>query len=81
MKNHRIIESLELEGTFKGHLVQLPGNKQEHPQLDQGLFELCLESHQEQGICNISGQPVLFLLVCSLTWYELNASVMYSQFN
>jgi len=24
-----------LEGTFKGHLVQLPCNEQEHPQLDQ----------------------------------------------
>ena len=30
-----IIESLELEGTFKGHLVQLPCNEQGHAQLDQ----------------------------------------------
>ncbi len=35
LENHRIIESFELEGTFKGHLVQLPCDEQEHPQLDQ----------------------------------------------
>jgi len=27
---HRIIESLELEGSFKGHPVQLPCNGQGH---------------------------------------------------
>jgi len=32
---YSIIESLELEGTFKCHLVQLPCNEQGHPQLDQ----------------------------------------------
>ena len=39
--NDRIIESLELEGTFKDHLVQLPCNEQGHAQLDQvaqGLY-------------------------------------------
>jgi len=30
-----IIESLELEGTFKGHLAQLPCNEEGHPMLDQ----------------------------------------------
>jgi len=35
LKNHRIIESLELEGTFEGHRVQLSCNDQGHPQLDQ----------------------------------------------
>ena len=34
-KYHRIIESLEMEGTFKHHLVQLLCNKQGHPQPDQ----------------------------------------------
>ena len=29
------MESFELEGTFKGHLVQLPCNEQGHLQLDQ----------------------------------------------
>ena len=29
-------ELFELEGTLKGHLVQLPCNEQEHLQLDQG---------------------------------------------
>ena len=28
--NHRIIESLESEGTFKGHVVQLPTNEEGH---------------------------------------------------
>jgi len=40
--HHRIIEPLELEGTFKGHLVQLPCNKQGHAQLyqvAQGLIQ------------------------------------------
>jgi len=32
---HRITESLELERTFEGYLVQLPCNDQEHPQPDQ----------------------------------------------
>jgi len=29
------MEWFELEGTFKGHLVALPCNEQEHPQLHQ----------------------------------------------
>ncbi len=44
-----IIESLELEGTFKGHLVQLPCNEKGHVQLDQvaqGLIQPHLESLQ-----------------------------------
>ena len=32
---HRFIEMFELEGTFKGHLVQLPCSDQGHLQLDQ----------------------------------------------
>jgi len=43
----RITEPLELEGTFKGHLVQLPCNEQGHAQLDQvaqGLIQPHLES-------------------------------------
>jgi len=35
MRNHRIIESLELEGTIRGHVVQLPYNEQGHGQLNQ----------------------------------------------
>jgi len=57
----RIIESLELEGTIKGHLVQLPCNEQGHPQLDQvaqGLIQPCLESLQGWGIHHISEQPI-----------------------
>ena len=34
-QNHGIIEQFGLEGTFKGHPVQLPCNKQEQIQLDQ----------------------------------------------
>ena len=33
---HRIIEPVELEGTFKGHLVHLPCIEQGHIVLDQG---------------------------------------------
>ena len=35
MSLHRIIELIELEGTFKGHLVQPLCNDQGHIQLDQ----------------------------------------------
>ena len=35
--NHRIVESLELEETFKGHLVQLPYSERGHLQLHQVL--------------------------------------------
>ena len=55
-----IIEFLELEGTFKGHLVQLPCNEQRHPQLDQvaqGLIQPHLESLQGQGTNHVSRQP------------------------
>jgi len=47
--NHRVIEFLELEGTFRGHQVQLPWSKQGHAQLDQiaqGLIHPHLESFQ-----------------------------------
>ena len=37
---HRIIELFELEGTFKGHLVQLPYNEQGHLQLHQGAVDV-----------------------------------------
>ena len=50
--SYRITESLELEGTFKDHLVQLPCNEQGHPQLDlgvQGLIQPHLESPQGWG--------------------------------
>ena len=60
-RENRIIESLELEGTFKGHLVQLPCNEQGHVQLDQvdqGAIQLDLECLQRWGIHHLSGQPV-----------------------
>ena len=37
MVEKRTIESFDLEGTFKGHLVQLPCSEQGHLQLDQVL--------------------------------------------
>ena len=33
--DHRLTDLFELEGTFKGHLVQLPCNEQGHLHLDQ----------------------------------------------
>jgi len=52
------MESLELEGTFKDDLVQLPCNKQGHAQLDQvaqSLIQPHLESLWGQSIHHISG--------------------------
>jgi len=54
------MESLELEGAFKGHLVQLPCNEQGHALLDQvaqGLPQPRLESLQGWGIHHPSGKP------------------------
>ena len=54
-------ESLALEGTFKGHLVQLPCNEQGQPQSDhitQGLIQPHFESLQWRGINHLSRQPV-----------------------
>jgi len=61
ISNHRITESLELEGTFKGHLVQFLYIEQGHPQLDQvaqGLVQPHLECLQGQVFHHISGQPI-----------------------
>ena len=46
---HSITESLELEGIFKAHLLQLPCHEQRCAQLNQvaqGLIQPCLESLQ-----------------------------------
>lgn len=58
---HRITESLELKGIFKGHLVQPSCNEQGCPQLDQapqGLIHPHFESLLGQSISHISGQLV-----------------------
>ena len=50
-----------LEGTFKGHLVQLPFSEHRHPQIDQaaqGQTQPRLESLHGWGIHQIPGQPV-----------------------
>ena len=57
----RIIESLELEGTFKDPIVQLPCNEQGHLQLDevaQCPVQPDLECLWAWGIHHLSGQPV-----------------------
>ena len=57
----RIIESFKLEGTFKGHPVQLPCNEQTHVQLyqvAQGLIQPHLQSVQGWGNNHIFRQPV-----------------------
>ena len=57
--HHRIIELLE--GTFKGHLVQLPCNEQGHLQLDQvaqSFFQPDLEGLQDDRVSTTSlGNP------------------------
>ena len=45
----RITEYLKLEGTFKGYLVQLPCNKQKHPQLDQVAHSLVISHTRRQN--------------------------------
>ena len=58
---HRIINLFELEGTFKGHLVQFLYSEQGHPPLDQGAQNLVqpdLECLQGQVIHHLCGQPV-----------------------
>ena len=57
----RVIEPLELEGTFKSHLAQLSYNEWGHPQLDQiaqSLVQPPPENLQRWGIHYICGQPV-----------------------
>ena len=59
--NHRIIEPSELEGTLKGHPVQLPCNERGHPQLDQVLrapSSLTLNASR-------NGAPTASLALCS----------------
>jgi len=58
---HSITESLELEGIFKAHLLQLPCHEQRCAQLNQvaqGLIQPCLESLQGQSTSNTSRQAV-----------------------
>ena len=55
-KSHRIIESFELDGTFKSHLVQFSCN--EHLQLYQVPIQPDLGYPQGRGIHYLSGQPV-----------------------
>jgi len=64
MQNYKIIESLQLEATFKGHLAQLFCNEQGHIQLDQAVQSFVhsdLESLQGQDIHHLSRQPVPML--------------------
>jgi len=72
----RVIESLELEGTVKGHLAQSPCNKQGHLQLDQvaqGLIQSRLESFQGCGGTSTTplGNLFQFLIILTLKDFSL----------
>ena len=59
-QDDRIMETFELEGTPKGHLVQLPCNEHGHLQVDQvpqSPILPDLECFQGHGIHRLSGQP------------------------
>ena len=58
---HRITEWFGLEGIFRGHPVQPPGNEQAHLPLDyvaQSPIQPDLECFQGWGIYHLSGQPI-----------------------
>ena len=60
-----IIKSFELEGTFKGHVVQLPCNEQEHLQLHQfpqSLVHPNLEHFQGWRIQHLSGRLITLII-------------------
>jgi len=59
---YRIIESFELEGTLKGHLVRLPCNEQGHLHIHQPHSAWPWKS-PGQSIHHLSGQPVPVLLL------------------
>ena len=51
IENHRTTELFELEGTLKGHLVQLPCSEQGHLQLNQvaqSLVQLTLNISEDE---------------------------------
>jgi len=58
---HRITEWFGLEGTLKGHLLQLPCSEQGHLQTDQvaqSPVQPGLECFHGWDIDHLSGQPV-----------------------
>jgi len=68
---HRIIESFELEGILKGHLLQLPCNEQGHLQLDkiaQSPIQPDLECLQRQAIHHISTHRVHHWVIHGHPW-------------
>ena len=58
---HRVIETLKLEGTINGHIIQFPCNEQKHLQLDQDAqrpIQTDLEWLQIWSSHHLSVQPV-----------------------
>jgi len=72
--NYRIIESLELEGTFRGHLVQLPCNEQgQHSsiRLPRAWSSLTLKVSRV-GASTISlGKSIFDIEIRKMSWYNM----------
>ena len=67
-KCERIIELFELEGTFKGHLVQLLCNEQGHPQLNQAAQS---PSSLTSDVAR-DGDPPLLWATCSVVCLHMH---------